>query len=100
FLDFSRPAELAAEDPGAVRAVERVLGQALKALDQMRRHEGRTLERDLRARLQEVEGRLRTIRQRLPAIVDERASRLQERIKRLLESAVAGRDRVDQGRLA
>ena len=54
----------------------------------------------IRARLQEVEGRLRTIRQRLPAIVDERASRLQERIKRLLESAGAGRDSVDQGRLA
>src|SRR5213593_744551 len=60
----------------------------------------RSWRRDLRARLQEVEGRLRTIRQRLPAIVDERASRLQERIKRLLESAGAGRDSVDQGRLA
>src|SRR5439155_246511 len=63
-------------------------------------HEGRTLERDLLARLQEVEGRLRTIRQRLPAIVDERAARLQERVKRLLEGAGAGRDNVDQSRLA
>src|SRR3989475_2074413 len=50
--------------------------------------------------LQEVEGRLRTIRQRLPAIVDERAARLQERVKRLLEGAGAGRDSVDQSRLA
>src|SRR5256712_7712031 len=66
----------------------------------MRRHEGRTLERDLRARLQEVEGRQHTIRNRLPAIVAGRASRLEERIKRLLESAGAGRDSVDQGRLA
>src|SRR5712691_1261497 len=39
FRDVIRPAELAAEEPGAVRAVERVLGLALKALDQMRRHE-------------------------------------------------------------
>src|SRR5438445_663854 len=54
FRDVIRPAELAAEEPGAVRAVELVLGRALKALDQMRRHEGRTLERDLLARLQEV----------------------------------------------
>jgi len=100
FRDVIRPAELAAEEPGAVRAVELVLGRALKALDQMRRHEGRTLERDLLARLQEVEGRLRTIRQRLPAIVDERAARLQERVKRLLEGAGAGRDSVDQSRLA
>ncbi len=100
FRDVIKPAELAAEEPGAVRAVELVLGRALKALDQMRRHEGRTLERDLLARLQEVEGRLRTIRQRLPAIVDERAVRLQERVKRLLEGAGAGRDSVDQSRLA
>src|SRR5439155_9242715 len=100
FRDVIRPAELAAEEPGAVRAVERVLGQALKALDEMRRQEGRTLERDLLARLQEVEGRLRTIRQRLPAIVDERAARLQERIKRLLESAGAGRDSLEKSRLA
>ena len=99
FRDMVRPAELAAEDPGAVRAVERVLGRALKALDQMRRHEGCTLERDLLARLQEVEGRLRTVRHRLPAIVDERAARLQERIKRLLEGVGAGKDSVDQSRL-
>ena len=34
------------------------------------------------------------------AIVDERAARLQERVKRLLEGAGAGRDSVDQSRLA
>src|SRR2546426_198537 len=103
-----RHSEVMAKLPRALQAhedrirdlVQDRLARALKALDQMRRHEGRTLERDLLARLQEVEGRLRTIRQRLPAIVDERAARLQERVKRLLEGAGAGRDSVDQSRLA
>src|SRR2546425_230641 len=92
-----RHSEVMAKLPRALQAHE---DRIRKALAQVRRHEGRTLERDLLARLQEVEGRLRTIRQRLPAIVDERAARLQERVKRLLEGAGAGRDSVDQSRLA
>lgn len=100
FRDIIKPAELAAEDPGAVRAAEKVLEQALKALDRMRRHEGRTLEQDLLARLQEITGHLRAIRLRLPAIVQERQARLQERVNRLLESAGGGKDGVDHGRVA
>ena len=100
FRDIIKPAELAVEDPHAVRAAEKVLEQALKALDRMRRHEGRTLERDLLTRLQEIMGHLRAIRLRLPAIVQERQARLQERVNRLLESAGGGKDGVDQGRVA
>ena len=100
FRDIIKPAELAAEDPGTIRAAEKVLERALKALDRMRRHEGRTLERDLLARLQEIAGRLRTIRRRLPDIVQERQARLQERVNRLLENAGGGKDGVDQSRVA
>ena len=100
FRDIIKPAELAAEDPRVVRAAEKVLEQALKALDRMRRHEGRLLERDLLARLQEIAGRLRMIGLRLPAIVQERQGRLQERVNRLLESTGGGKDGVDQGRVA
>ena len=100
FRDIIKPAELAAEDPRAVRATEKVLGQALKALDRMRRHEGRTLERDLLARLQEIAGHLRTIRLRLPDIVQERQARLQERVNRLLENSGGGKDGMDQARVA
>lgn len=100
FKEIFKPAEAAAEDPGAVRATEKVLERALKALDRMRRHEGRTLERDLLARLQEIAGRLRTIRLRLPAIVQERQARLQERVNRLLEGSGGGKDGVDQVRIA
>jgi uncharacterized protein (TIGR00255 family) len=100
FRDIIKPAELAAEDPGAARAAEKVLEQALKALDRMRRHEGRTLERDLLARLQEIAGHLRTVRLRLPDIVQERQARLQERVNRLLENSGGGKDGVDQSRVA
>jgi uncharacterized protein (TIGR00255 family) len=100
FRDIIKPAELAAEDPGAARAAEKVLEKALKALDRMRRHEGRTLERDLLARLQEITGRLRTVRLRLPDIVQERQARLQERVNRLLENSGGGKDGVDQSRVA
>lgn len=100
FRDIIKPAELAVEDPGAVRAAEKVLEQALKALDRMRRHEGRTLERDLLARLKEIAERLRAVRFRLPAIVQERQARLQERVNRLLENVSGGKDGVDQSRVA
>ena len=100
FRDIIKPAELAAEDPRAVRATEKVLGQALTALDRMRRHEGRTLERDLLVRLQEIAGHLRTIRFRLPDIVQERQARLQERVNRLLGNSGGGKDGVDQARVA
>jgi len=100
FRDIIKPAELAVEDPVAVSAAEKVLERALKALDRMRQHEGRTLERDLLARLQESAGRLRTIRLRLPAIVQERQARLQERVNRLLESAGGSKEGVDQARIA
>ncbi len=100
FRDIIKPAELAAEDPGAARAAEKVLKQALKALDRMRRHEGRTLERDLLARLQEIAGHLRTVRLRLPDIVQERQARLQERVNRLLENSGGGKDGGDQNRVA
>ncbi len=106
FRDIIKPAEPAADDPGAARAAEKVVAQALKALDRMRRHEGRTLERDLLARLKEIVGRLQVVRLRLPGIVQERQARLQERVNRLLAgarlpvSAGGGKDGLDQSRVA
>jgi len=100
FREIIKPAELAGEDRGAVRAVERVLARALKALASMRRHEGRALERDLAHRLSEIEQRLSTIRLRLPAVVEEHQVRLGVRINRLLEGVEGGKERIDPSRLA
>jgi uncharacterized protein (TIGR00255 family) len=100
FRDIIRPVELAAEDRQAVGAVERILSRALKALAGMRRQEGLALERDLLARLDEIEGRLAAIRVRLPAILEEHHTRLQTRVNRLLEGGAGLRERVDPGRLA
>jgi len=100
FRDIIKPTEAVGDDPGAVRTVDKVLVQALKALDRMRRAEGRTLERDLLARLHEIVGRLRAIHTRLPAIVQERQARLQERVNRLLAGAGGGQDGVDRNRVA
>jgi uncharacterized protein (TIGR00255 family) len=100
FRDIIRPVELTAEDRQAVRVVERILNRALKALAGMRRQEGLALERDLLARLDEIERRLAAIRVRLPAILEEHHARLQVRVNRLLEGVVGIRERVDSGRLA
>lgn len=100
FRDIIKPAEAAGDDPGAARAAEKILARALQALDRMRRHEGRALERDLLARLQTIAGRLRAVRRRLPVIVKERQARLQERVNRLLARAGGGQDGVDPSRVA
>jgi uncharacterized protein (TIGR00255 family) len=100
FPNVIKPAELAVEDRGAVRAVERVLARALKAVAGMRLHEGRALERDLSARVEEIERHLAAIRRRLPDIVQEYAARLRGRVTRLLEGMGEGKDRIDPSRLA
>jgi uncharacterized protein (TIGR00255 family) len=100
FPNVIKPAELAVEDRGAVRAVERVLTRALKAVAGMRVHEGRALERDLSARVDEIERHLAAIRQRLPDIIQEYAARLRGRVTRLLEGTGEGKDRIDPSRLA
>jgi uncharacterized protein (TIGR00255 family) len=100
FPNVIKPAELAVEDRGAVRAVERVLTRALKAVAGMRVHEGRALERDLSARVDEIERHLAAIRRRLPDIVQEYAARLRGRVTRLLEGMGEGKDRIDPSRLA
>ena len=100
FRDIIRPMEVAAEDRQAAPAVERILNRALKALADMRRQEGMALERDLLARVGEIEERLAAIRTRLPAILEEHHARLQSRVNRLLEGGTGLRERVDPGRLA
>ncbi|HLG43926.1 MAG TPA: YicC/YloC family endoribonuclease [Nitrospirales bacterium] len=100
FPNVIKPAELAVEDRGAVRAVEQVLTRALKAVAGMRVHEGRALERDLSARVDEIERHLAAIRRRLPDIVQEYAARLRGRVTRLLEGMGEGKDRIDPSRLA
>ncbi len=100
FPNVIKPAELAVEDRGAVRAVEQVLTRALKAVAGMRVHEGRALERDLSARVDEIERHLAAIRRRLPDIIQEYAARLRGRVTRLLEGTGEGKDRIDPSRLA
>lgn len=100
FPNVIKPAELAIEDRGAVQSVERVLTRALKAVAGMRVHEGRALERDLSARVDEIERHLATIRRRLPDIIQEYSERLRGRVTRLLEGMGEGKDRIEPSRFA
>jgi uncharacterized protein (TIGR00255 family) len=100
FPNIITAAELPAEDRGALRVVEKLVGRALKAVASMRRQEGGALEKDLSARLYEMERRLRTIRQRLPELVQEQTARLRERVNRLLEGIAEGKKGLDPARLA
>jgi len=99
FRDVIKSVESPREDQAALKSVEHVLAQALKALTRMRRQEGRALGRDLSARLREIQRRLEAVGKRVPHIVKEHYTRTEARLNRLLES-VGDQDRVDPVRLA
>jgi uncharacterized protein (TIGR00255 family) len=69
--------------------------QALAALDEMRREEGRALAEDLRTRLGAVRRGADAIAARVPAIVEGYQKRLKARVARLLGEGV----QLDPGRL-
>jgi len=84
-----------AEDPETLwPAVEQALGQAVRALLEMRRLEGGRLEEDIRRRVQRIEELNREIENRAPLVTQEYRSRLTQRLQELLPEGM-----VEPGRL-
>ena len=88
--------EPAVTDVEAVqRALTRALGHAHERLLEMRRAEGASLSRDLRARLERARQLIATIRERASGLSGQQRTRLRERLERLL----AGTAPLDPTRL-
>jgi uncharacterized protein (TIGR00255 family) len=67
--------------------ISSVTEQALRALDDSRRQEGKALQADLLARLGEARGLIAEIRERAPAVVAAYRERLRERVRAILEGS-------------
>ena len=65
--------------------VERAVRAALEGLDRMRRTEGETLARDMRAGCEALRAVAERIRARVPLVLVEQRERLRERVSRILE---------------
>jgi uncharacterized protein (TIGR00255 family) len=84
-----------AEDPlrpADWRVVKQALGEALEALDTMRRREAQHLVRDLRTIVGRMRKTLGRIRRRQPRVVREHQAKLKERVDTLLEGSGATLD--------
>jgi uncharacterized protein (TIGR00255 family) len=65
--------------------LRKLVGKALEALSSARAREGEAIGRDLRARLDAIEGHVERIRTRVPLVIEAYQKRLEERIRQLLE---------------
>jgi uncharacterized protein (TIGR00255 family) len=65
--------------------IEKVLGQALSRLQQMRTEEGKAMAEELRGQQKAIVGHLSAIREKSPQIVEAFRDRLLERVKKLLQ---------------
>ncbi len=59
------------------------VGQALDALNQMRREEGKNLQDDILGRLKSVAEMMQSLQQRQPVVIQEHQNRLKEKVKTL-----------------
>jgi uncharacterized protein (TIGR00255 family) len=64
--------------------VEKLVGKALDGLVSAREREGRSIARDLKGRLDAIEGRIEQVRRRVPTVVDAYQKRLDDRIQQIL----------------
>ncbi|MBP1646920.1 MAG: YicC family protein [Bacteroidetes bacterium] len=94
FTEVIEQAEVEREDEEEWGVVQETLGQALDGLAEMRRQEGRELEKDFRHRIGVLEEYLGKVEELSRAQVPAERARLRERIKELLEG-----ETVDEGRL-
>jgi uncharacterized protein (TIGR00255 family) len=94
FTEVIQQEEVEREDDEEWQVVLKALDEALDSLAEMRRQEGRELEKDFRHRIGILEGHLDRIEELSKAQVPAERARLRERIKQLLES-----ETVDEGRL-
>ena len=66
--------------------IETTITAAMRQLAEMRRDEGRAMERDLKENCDRIGAELSSIQQRAPAVIEAYQTRLTERIQNLLES--------------
>lgn len=94
FTEVIEQEETEREDDGEWAVVQEALDAALDGLSEMRRQEGRELEKDFRHRIGILEDYLTRVEELSKQQVPAERARLRERIKELLES-----ETVDEGRL-
>ena len=75
--------------------VKKLLAESLKGLSAARSREGKSIEKDLRARLATIEARLEKVKERVPAVVESYQKRLDERIQALLRQKGIEAAKVD-----
>lgn len=80
----------------ATQAVQEALGQALKALEQMRQVEGEAIYADLDARLKLIEGWSREVAALAPKAVEDYRQRLSERVADLARGVAVDPQRLAQ----
>jgi len=80
----------------ATQAVHEALGQALKALEQMRQTEGESIYADLDARMKLIEGWSREVTALAPRAVEEYRQRLAERVAELARGVAVDPQRLAQ----
>lgn len=80
----------------ATQAVQEALGQALKALEQMRQVEGEAIYADLDARLKLIEGWSREVAALAPKAVEDYRQRLTERVAELARGVAVDPQRLAQ----
>lgn len=83
-------------DVSLQRKVERLVVGALTDLNAMRRREGRTLRRDMEARLRSVQSTVTHIRARAPLAVQAQWKRMKQRIQTLMKEAPVEEQRLNQ----
>ena len=66
--------------------IETTINAAMQQLAEMRREEGRAMERDLKENCNRIDAELSSIQQRAPTVIDAYQSKLTERIQSLLKS--------------
>lgn len=79
---FSQPTEIEI-GPDVLKQITDALEQALSVLVHMRREEGASIYRDMKQRVDAIEGSLKIISSRSPQVIIEYQRRLAERIKEL-----------------
>jgi uncharacterized protein (TIGR00255 family) len=72
------------------------LGEALQALQQMRRQEGEFLGRDMQERLRTLSTHVAAIRQRVPLVLTEYRHRLEQRLQELFGQFPLDAERISQ----
>lgn len=87
FRDIITVGERPADERQLAERLKQVTGQALGALDEMRRREGVSLSKDLTGRLKSVRVDVAAIAERAPVVAQQNFDRMKARVEKLVGSA-------------